>query len=297
MISLRTLACCLLLLCPMQLSARTETNIVYGMVSGTALLLDVYSPPEELTRGLGVLFVPGSGWHAAGDYEVAGLKDMNSDWAPGNELARAMVSVLVQAGYTVFVANHRGAPVYRYPAAADDIARAVRFIRANAGRFGIDASRLGGAGTSSGGALVSLLGVDDSLPAESRLQVIVTQGAPMDLVSFYTSSAGAAGTLAAYMGFGINYLPTTHPQYQAYVQASSTGHIGAGDAPHLLVHGDADELVPLQQARQAATAFMRAGVPMQLLVIPGAMHSEKLLGAADGWLDTMTGWFDRHLAQ
>jgi len=185
------LVCCLALLLPTQASARSETNVVYGMVSGTALLLDVHRPPPEHARGLGILFVPGSGWQAAGEYAAAGLKDMNSDWEPGNEVARAMVAALVRAGYTVFVANHRGAPGYRYPAAQLDIAQAARFLRSN----------------------------------------------------------------------------------------------------------DADELVPLQQAQLAEAAFSGATVPVRLLVIPGARHSENLLGPSAGWLEIMTDWFDSYLTE
>src|SRR5262247_1667284 len=65
---------------------------------------------------------------------------------------------LVEAGYTVFAINHRAAPRFRYPAAVEDAQRAVRFVRHNSERFGISATRIGAAGGSSGGHLVSLLG-------------------------------------------------------------------------------------------------------------------------------------------
>ncbi|MCH7475257.1 MAG: alpha/beta hydrolase, partial [Gemmatimonadetes bacterium] len=69
--------------------------------------------------------------------------------------------ILLDAGYTVFTINHRAAPRFRYPAAVEDAQRAVRFIRHNAQRYGVDPDRIGGYGGSSGAHLVSLLGTMD----------------------------------------------------------------------------------------------------------------------------------------
>ena len=161
-----------------------QRNVVYGMVSGAALLMDVYPPTGE-SRHRGVLFFPGSGWFADESYDAPALKDMASGWGPGDELARAIVDALRAGGYSVFVASHRAAPRFRYPAALDDAARAAAFIRANAERFDIDPKALGGAGTSSGGSLVSLLGSRQDLDPDSRLQAVMTLGSPMDLVGMF----------------------------------------------------------------------------------------------------------------
>lgn len=269
-------------------------NEIYAMVSGSALLMDVHQPETE-SRNRAVLFVPGSGWYANRDYQQYGLKDMNSGWVPGDELAQAMVRELVETGFTVFVANHRAAPGFAYPAAQEDIAQAVAYIRSNAERYQIDADSIGGAGTSSGGTLVSMMGVNDNLPDASRLQAVAVQGAPMDFPSLYHSSVGAAGTLTTYIGHSINFLPESHPEYQVYVEASPYSHISSGDAPHLVIHGDQDELVPVTQAERAVEALGKNSVPYALRIISAGMHSEKLLEPDNQWLDEISTWFIEHL--
>ena len=119
--------------------ARVEKNVVFSMSSGLALLMDVYRP--ETPNGLGVVFVAGSGWQAPSTYDAVGLKDSQ---------AQAWVPQLVRAGYTVFAINHRAAPRFHYPAALEDVQRAVRFVRHHAKDYGIAADRLGGVGGSWG---------------------------------------------------------------------------------------------------------------------------------------------------
>lgn len=100
----------------------TESNVVYGMHGGLALLLDVYRPPQP--NGHGVLLLQGSGFHAPSMYGAPGMKN-----APN---ARNTAARLAAAGYTVFAVNHRTAPVFRHPAAFEDVQRAVRFVRSKA---------------------------------------------------------------------------------------------------------------------------------------------------------------------
>lgn len=119
--------------------SRVEKNVIYGMYSGLALLMDVHR--AEKPNGYGVIFVSGSGWHAPLTYGAVGLKEGQiGEWGPP----------LLRAGYTVFAINHRAAPRFHYPAAVDDVQRAVRFIRHHARQFGINPSRLGAVAGSSG---------------------------------------------------------------------------------------------------------------------------------------------------
>src|SRR5688500_15606737 len=109
-----------------QPAARVERNVVYGMYSGLALLLDVHRPAKP--NGHGIVFVAGSGFQASPDYGAKPIKETQIDlWGPP----------LIAAGYTVFSVNHRGAPRFHYPAAIDDVQRAIRFVRANAKSYEI----------------------------------------------------------------------------------------------------------------------------------------------------------------
>lgn len=271
-----------------------ERNVVYGMVSGAAMLMDIY-PPIGASRQRGVLFFPGSGWFADESFDASPLKDMAGGWEPGNELARSIVSTLQQGGYTVFAANHRAAPRFRYPAALEDAARAAAFIRANAERFGIDATKLGGAGTSSGGSLVSLLGSQDDLAANSKLQAVMSVGSPMDLISYFNHPEVNPAAAVTWIGHGIAFMPDNHPHVETWRQAGTAGHASVGDAPHLIVHGSVDELVPLAQGEAMHAHWGEVGVPSQLWVVPNGKHSEQLLGDEDGWLEATVAWFDKHL--
>ena len=70
-----------------------QSNVVYGMVSGTALLMDVYHP--ELSRGVGIVVIPGSGWYRPPIYSAPPLKDL----AP-RDYIRGAVHDLTEAGFT-----------------------------------------------------------------------------------------------------------------------------------------------------------------------------------------------------
>ena len=86
---------------------RVESNVVYGMYSGLALLMDVYHPQKP--NGYGLINIPGSAGHLPMAYDSPQLKS-----SPRNQfIARPMV----EAGYTVFVVNHRAAPRFHHPAA------------------------------------------------------------------------------------------------------------------------------------------------------------------------------------
>src|SRR4051812_5792200 len=105
----------LALLCPLAFAgkpsvapaaATVERNVVYGMVSGAALLLDVHRPAQP--NGRGIIFISGSGWQASTEYGATPLKEQQiGQWGPP----------LLAAGYTVFAINHRAAPRFHYPAA------------------------------------------------------------------------------------------------------------------------------------------------------------------------------------
>jgi hypothetical protein len=168
--------------------ARVETNVVYGMYSGTALLLDVHYP--EQPNGFGIVFIPGSGWNAPLGYAAAPLKESRQ--------VEMYVPSLTQAGYTVFAITHRATPTFRYPAPLEDAQRAARFVRYNAAKYGITPARIGGSsGGSSGGHLVSMLATMDGTgdPSDpdpvnresAKLQCITVRAAPIDLLQMSPS--------------------------------------------------------------------------------------------------------------
>jgi acetyl esterase/lipase len=215
---------------------------------------------------------------------------------------------LVAAGYTVFTINHRSAPRFRYPAAVEDVQRAVRFVRHHAQQFGIRADRIGAAGGSSGGHLVSLLGALDGKgdPADpdpvnresAKVQCVIARAAPVD---FFTM-AGAGVPLAVNFlgmtgGVGTAAEPLTSIEKKTSREASPMYYVSADDPPFLLIHGDADATVPFSQSEKMEKVLKDAGVPARLLRISGGGHGPTFTGATNppDYLGEMVRWFDRYL--
>ena len=237
-----------------------EQNVVYGMVSGTALLMDVYRPDRSNERA--VITVYGNAWSGPESYDGWQLKRLG---APG---------ALVDAGFTVFVVNHRLAPRFRYPAAVEDVQRAVRFLRFHADRFGIDPERIGAFGASSGGHLVAMLGTlpgdgdgDDPDPVNrvsAKVQAVAAHASAVDFT--HPEYRGQWGPVS-FLG-----LPPIGPFLSTYREASPVTHVTSDDAPFLLVHGAEDEVVPVETIEGMAQALEEAGVAVVLDVIPDAGH-------------------------
>ena len=269
---------------------RVERNVVFGMYSGLALLMDVYHP--ENPNGYGIVFISGSGWTRELGLDATPLKES------GQEEIYAVP--LAAAGYTVFGINHRASPRFRHPAHLEDAQRAVRFVRHHAEEFGIDPDRIGALGGSSGGHLVSLLGVLDGHGApgdgspvsreSAKVQVVVARAAPTDLT---LSSPRSVHPL-----FGFRRSERTDSvEHQRFVAASPVTYVTADDPPTLLIHGDADDVVRYENAEVMKAALDEAGVPAELLRIPGAGHGPTFPGAVNppDYVGATVEWFDRYL--
>jgi acetyl esterase/lipase len=275
---------------------RVEKNVVYGMYSGSALLLDVHYPAQP--NGLGIVFIAGSGWNSALGYGAAPLKE-----SPQVEI---YVPSLTQAGYTVFTVTHRATPAFKYPVPVEDAQRAVRFIRHNAAKYGIDPARIGGSGGSSGAHLVSMLatmdgtGDPDDADAVNResakLQCVVARAAPIDLLRMNPSLGAAA--LALLLGANVTEAtPKGSLEYKAAWAASPINYVSKDDPPTLLVHGDADRTVPFSQSEMMEAALRKVGVPVKLIRIEGGDHGPTFPGAKNppDYKAAMVKWFDEYL--
>lgn len=275
---------------------RVEKNVLYGMYSGAAMLLDVHYPGKS--NGLGVIFIAGSGWNAALGYAALPLKE-----SPQVDM---YVPSLLQAGYTVFTLTHRATPTFRYPAPLEDVQRAVRFIRHNAARFAIDPARLGGMGGSSGAHLVSLLATLDGAGEASdpdpvnrqgaKLQCAVARAAPTDLTQMNATVGGPLVILL--LGARVDdATPKNSIEYKTAWAASPVNYVSADDPPTLLIHGDADRTVPFHQSELLEAALKKVNVPVKLIRIEGADHGPDFPGAKNppDYKAEMVKWFDTYL--
>jgi acetyl esterase/lipase len=287
---------------PLIEGATVEPNVVYGMYSGLALVLDVHRPATP--NGYGVIFISGSGWQAPIGYDATPLKQNQiPTWGPA----------LLRAGYTVFALNHRAVPRFHYPGAVEDVQRAIRFVRYHAGDYHIDPARIGGMGGSSGGHLIALTamlaapGVADDPDLVNRepatLQAIVLRATPTDLIAQAKADHGGGVT-------GFLELPwppdsaTNRPSpatERLYTQASPSMHVSAQAPPTLLIHGDADESVPFAESVAMEGLLKGAGVPTGLIRVPGGGHGADFGGRGSpraDWPDVFGAavrWYDTHL--
>lgn len=269
---------------------KIEPNIVYGMYSGLALLLDSYHPDQS--NGYGIIHISGSGWSAPLGLDATPLKASRHVEVEGKPL--------VAAGYTLFTINHRATPRFSYPAAVEDAQRAVRFIRYHAAQFGITPDRIGAIGGSSGGHLVSLLGLlpgdgdpDDESPINrlsAKVQCVVARAAPGSF-----SDMPGRGAQALFLGVSLN--PDTPPgslEDRRALAASPITYVTSAAPPFFFIHGDADEVVPITQSKATAAALQAAGMPVKHRSVPGGGHGPGLV-ADPAIAAEIVAWFDEHL--
>lgn len=201
------------------------------------------------------------------------------------------MSQLIKHGHTVILIRHGSAPQFKVPEAVEDVRRAVRYIRANAPVYGIDTERMGVCGGSAGGHLSLMLGttaddgkVDAKDPidrASDRVAAVVAYFPPTDLRKI--------------VGPNKNF-PALDFDPALAASVSPLLHVTRDDPPTLLIHGDKDELVNLNQSQYIYDAFRTNGVTGQLIVIEGAGHGFK--GEDDARAaKALVDWFDHYLAK
>ncbi|QYM77798.1 alpha/beta hydrolase fold domain-containing protein [Horticoccus luteus] len=233
-------------------------DIKYGEADGEPLLLDAHVPVGAGPFPVAIL-VHGGGWSRGDKHSVpAGDGADISPWfAP-----------LSAANFTWFSINYRLAPEHRWPACFDDVETAIRWAKAHAAEFKGDPQRMALFGHSSGGHLVCLAA---TLAGEdTRVQAIVGF-AP---VTNHEQDLAARGGLSPSLQ-GLLNLPreVTVGSRAVLRDISPLNHVHAGLPPFLLLHGEADKTVPLQQSLDFQAKLRANGVRCDLLTIPGAPHA------------------------
>ena len=272
----------------------TQENVVYGMVSGAAMLMDIYVPEES--NGLGVIVVPGSGWYRPEIYSAPQLKDISN-----HHYMQQAVDALNAEGFTAFVINHRSSPGNRFPAAVNDTRRAVRFVRFAAEAYGIDPERIATLGHSSGANLATMAALMDDAPGDGLDPVDQTSAAVQATVGIATpfmlagdpatASSYAAQSIAMYTGrpfFGMdNHFQATPP---TAVAASPATYVDANDPPLLLIDAVDDPVVPLSQGDYMLTVLNEAGARYEHVRTDGGEHEPDFdMAAMAAWLEATLG--------
>jgi acetyl esterase/lipase len=271
-------------------------DLAYAPVS-TAEVLDVWLPPAAPRPHPLVIFVHGGGW-ARGDKRDVGPK----------------VLPLLERGFAVASVNYRLSDQAHFPAPAQDVKAAVRYLRAHAAARGIDPDRFAVWGESAGANMAALLGttgaqrtiLDDPAlgngATSASVQAVVEWYGPVDLArreSQYRAGgsdcpapqfAEADAYTTGYLGADVDRVP------QEAAAANPITYLRPGDAlpPFSIAHGSADCLVPMAQAQQLADALRAGGDRVDLHLLPGAVHADprfdrELLASTIGWLAETLG--------
>jgi len=289
---------CLLasVLCPRWTAAEpppplTRNEIIYGRKFGTALTFDILRP--EKTNGYGLLFMVSGGF-------------FSSHEAIDGALQGGLLTPFLERGYTVFAVVHGSQPRFVIPEVVTDVQRAVRFIRSHASEYGVRPDRFGVFGASAGGHLSLTLGTQggpgpadakDPVDRESSaVQAVACFFPPTDFLNWREpgDDAVGVGVLAAFKpAFGPR---SDTPESRAVYgkEISPLEFVTPGIPPTLIIHGDADKLVPIYQAELFVKRAQAVGAkaPVKLVRKEGKDHGWPNL---DQDMRLFADWFDEHL--
>ena len=245
--------------------AEIVPDVVYAHKLGMALTFDVFKPDEA--NGAGILFMVSGGWI--------------SRWYPP-ERALSQFQPYLDRGFTVFAVRHGSSPRFKVPEAVKDFRKAVHFIRENAADYGVDPDRLGVHGGSAGGHLSLMLGLDpeqgDSGP--EKIAAVVAYFPPIDL----RTMVGPSRRFPA-----LDFDPKLAPSISPIL------YVSADDPPTLLIHGDADRLVPLANSEKIHAALEEQGVTTKIIILKGAGHGFRGDARAEA-REALLAWFAKHLS-
>ncbi len=254
-------------------------DVVYGHKYGMALTFDVFTPANA--NGAGVLNMVSGGWRSA--------------WRP-HAASQGRYQALLDAGFTVFAVRHGSSPKFILPEIVPDVRRAVRYVKLNARRLGVDANRLGVWGGSAGGHLSLMLGTasdegdpsaeDAVLRTGNRVAAVVAYYPPVDLRPL---ARGVDVPNPSTRFPALNFDPSHGSSVSPIV------HVSGDDPPTLLIHGDADRLVPVSNSHDMYAALQEHGVESKVIIIPGAGHGFRDADAEHA-MTALVDWFVQHLA-
>ena len=234
---------------------RVTHDVIYGDAGDRPLKLDLYEPGAE-RRGAAAILVHGGGW-------VQGSKAMLADHA----------KALARDGFTVFVPEYRLTPEAVWPAQIHDVKRAIRWVRTQAARLGFDADKIVLQGHSAGAHLVLLAaGTPDDPgldPPEADRAVAAHAAAVVAIyppVLLYRGEARPSGGTRAVALKGADVSD------EVAALASPITHVGPDFPPVMLLHGDADKVVPVSASRRFEEALRSAGGRVDSHIFAGLPH-------------------------
>jgi acetyl esterase/lipase len=229
-----------------------EENVVFARAHeyGRELSCEIFRPPSDTANGAGIVLLHGGAWQRG---------DRNQLRAYGIHLGRE--------GFVCLASSYRLTPEAKWPAQMDDVHAALRYMRDNARALGVDPARIAAVGASAGGhlALLAAAGAFATEPhATHPLRAVVAIFPPTLLSPRDAMEEGAVPALA---------LLGDDDTAEAAAAASPLNYVRPGFPPTLLLHGNADELVPAKASMRMYEALLTARVPAELHMVADQPHA------------------------
>jgi acetyl esterase/lipase len=240
---------------------RHFTDLVYATVDGKALGLDLHLPGGVRHPPL-VIYVHGGAWTTGSKAQYP--------------------TFLLDRGFAVASLDFRSSNEAPFPANVLDIKAGIRYLRAKAPAYGYRTDRIAIVGASSGGHLAALVGVTNALPAlEGSEGDDLNQSSAVQAIVSYFGASDLTTILAQSTPFGLTVRepalkrllgapPDQVPELAKL--ASPIFHVDGNAPPIMLLHGDQDRQMPLNQLYELQWAYQQAGRPAEVLILHGVDH-------------------------
>ena len=231
-------------------------NVTYKSLDSGDLQLDIYKRKDLEGPAPTMIFIHGGAWK----------KGNREDYLP-------YLIDYAKKGYITITISYRFSDVAKFPAAAQDVSCAIKWVKSNAAEYGIDPDRIAVVGGSAGAHLALLIGYGGNEPVfnqdcesevSSNVNVIVDLYGPVDMTTPYAASSDEV----------LSFLGTTYEQNPALYKLSSPHtFITSDDPPTLIFQGTIDALVPVSQSDSLNSWLEQVGVPHDYHRLKGWPHT------------------------
>jgi acetyl esterase/lipase len=237
----------------------------YCTMDGVTLTLDLYFPAAAPAPYQILVYAHGGSFTGGDKRSGSGIID---------------IPAMTERGYAVAAVNYRLMPEYPFPSEIQDVKCAIRFLRAHGEEYHLRTEKIGAWGGSAGGHLVAMLGLTDGDPAfdqgellqfSSSVQAVVDMFGPADL----TAPLGWLQRLLLRRAFG-----TDDPSSPLLVSASPVFRSPGAIPPFLIIHGEQDSAVPVEQSQALAEYLGQHNADVTLVIVENANHNFKPTGGA-----------------
>jgi acetyl esterase/lipase len=236
------------------------SDITYCTIDGVPLKMDLYFPTKANGPHQVLLYFHGGSFTSGDKRQGSGIID---------------IPAMTGRGYAVATVNYRLMPKYPFPAEVIDAKCAIRFLRAHADEYNLLTEKIGIWGGSAGGHLAAMVGLTNDTPAydvgefldqSSHVDAVVDMFGPMDL----SLPMGWLQRWLLRRAFG-----TDSPNDARLIEASPIQYVTRDAPPFLILHGEQDTAVPVEQAQVLYQKLSDKEVVATLVIVENANHNFK----------------------